>query len=265
MNKCLIPWLLLTLLPACSSEEPGPRTDDKLKTVAGFCDAWAEAACSDAAVQACNSNETTCLTRQASYCQNLIPVGYSSANSQVCIRAVERAYADDELTADELRLVQRLDGECSQLVNGGRAEGEECTLSTQCDTVSGYICVIKAGALSGSCQIPEYVTGGSDCEDPQIVCEADLYCDTGTTRSLCAFPAEVDDPCTSNPMCGLAGVCDIPTDETEGVCVARLANKAECSRDDQCESNFCLLTATPPQCTSSVGLTGESSICRNSF
>jgi hypothetical protein len=267
MNQRLIPWLLLSILPACSSEEPGPKADDTLKTVGVFCEAWAEAVCNDDAVQSCDSDLDTCLSRQASYCLNLIPVGYNPANSEICIRAVERAYAVDPgegnvaLNTDELRLVQRLEGECGQLVNGGRVEGEECTLSTQCDTVSGYVCVIKAGAATGTCQIPEYVTGGSDCADPEIVCSDDLYCDTGTTRSLCAFPADLGDPCTNNAMCGLAGVCEIPTDETEGECVPRLPNGEECSQDDQCESNFCLRTAAPPRCASNVVLTGESSVC----
>src|SRR5262245_32383647 len=100
MNKWLIlGWFGLGLVAACSSEEPGPQTDDKLRTESGFCNEWAKAACSDTAVMRCDSTKEQCLEQQAVHCSDIITVGYNSLNAQGCIDAVKRAYRDDTLTA----------------------------------------------------------------------------------------------------------------------------------------------------------------------
>jgi hypothetical protein len=271
MNKWLFPGLALLLLSACSSEEPGPRADDKYKTRGAFCDGWADAACNDDAVMNCGSSRAACLEHQATYCLNLLPTGYSSVNAETCIDAVKRAYRDAELTAEELKVVQRLQGECSQLVDGGRVDGESCTLSTECNTIQGSICVIKVGDEVGTCQVPNVVGGGASCREEDRICEDGYFCsevadynciqsryapDSGQTEAV---------ECSHDAECSPAGFCEIPTDETSGICVPLLpsSSSASCTRDEQCVSDFCLLSATRPYCTDLVILTGESSVCSN--
>jgi hypothetical protein len=270
---------------ACSSEEPGPKADDSLRTQGAFCDAWAKAACNEDAVTNCDSDLDTCLSRQAAYCLNLVPVGYTSVNAELCIDAVKDAYRDAKLTAEELKLVQRLQGECSQLVNGGLAQGETCSANIQCDTVRGFQCVIKPGNESGTCQVPEVVAGGDACSAPQIVCSEGYFCwndnfcvswsytPSDTTDDIdCSDDDECEEDhtcaegvcvprCTTHDMCGTEGRCVIAEGETEGACAPRLANDEPCSSDDECASDFCLLTADPHECRSLVVLTAESSVC----
>lgn len=282
MKKSLIPWLLVAVFAGCSSEEPGPQPDSKLKDEQGFCKEWAKAACSDDAVQNCDSTLDRCLEQQAAFCGELIPVGYSSMNAEDCITAVERAYRDAVLTADELQVVVRLEGECSQLVDGGFAPGQTCDSSLQCDTVHGYVCVFKGGAAEGTCQVPQTVPGGYPCSDPAVICSAGFYCndsnclssgydpdasgadcseDADCGREEACFEDTCVPSCTFNEMCGASGRCEFPDGADEGHCAPLLANNTACANDAECESGFCQTTADPPECRSRIVLTAESTAC----
>jgi hypothetical protein len=263
MNRWLFPALAVALISACSSEEPGPQANDKYKTRGSFCEAWADAACNDDVVDACGSSRSLCLEHQSTYCLNLVPTGYTSVNAETCVKAVERAYRDAELDAEELKLVQRLAAECSQLVDGGRPEGDDCTLTTECDTVAGYICIVKLGNELGSCQVPNVVGAGFACDEANVLCEDGFYCNGENCIASKFEPGDEDVACSHDEECIPSGYCEIEPEETEGLCRTRLgsSNTSHCTRDDQCESDFCFLTAANPYCTSKVVLTGESSVC----
>jgi hypothetical protein len=237
----------------CSGSQPGPGAEeDRYRTESAFCAEWAKAACNEDVVAACNGSRSGCLETQESACRVLVPIGYASDEAQVCLDAVEDAYADARLDADELEIVLKLGGDCSTLVDGGRSEGESCTNSFECNGVDGFECVVKAGDAEGTCQEPIVVGGGRDCTADEAICEDDFYCD----GENCIERSREDDACTSDETCEVGLRCD----SVEGVCLAKVANAMSCASNDECASGICIGT-TNKVCASTVVLTVESSLC----
>lgn len=259
-------WLFLgfsaaVALAGCSGDEEGPKADNALRTEQGFCQEWAERACNRRVIDACSSTKEGCIDRQSEFCEGLIPSGYSSVNAEDCLEAVERAYADATLSADDIDVVLQLGGGCSQLIKGARTEGENCTDRYQCDTVRNFDCVIKPGQDSGSCQVPNFVGGGSRCDDPDTVCDLNFYCDADSGR--CFEPEGIDDTCVSDVICGVDAFCQKQSGDAEGVCTTKLEDREACQRDEECQSGYCLLDLATPQCVSSITLTIQASACEN--
>jgi hypothetical protein len=242
----------------CSSEQPGPGAEqDKFKTETQFCAEWAEVACNNMVVLACDATSRDhCLDSQQDFCGAIVPSGYKSTHAQDCLDAVADAYEDAVLDAEELDIVLRLGGECERLVDGGRDEGDACTELTDCDGVNGYDCVVKPGADSGTCQLPVEAAGGDPCDDPEVVCADGYYCD----GENCLRRHEEADTCTSDGVCAAELRCEIATDSTEGLCEARLTNGDVCIANEECVSGICIGT-TDKECASRVELTAESTLC----
>jgi hypothetical protein len=261
MQKWLIYSLGFGLLTACSSDELGPKdlADNSLKSEASFCKEWAKAACNDDVVTNCDEVDTsTCVEHQSSFCEDLVPTGYSSNRAEECINAVRDAYEDAVLDADELEVVLNLGGDCSHLVSGGYREGENCTEHNDCDTVHDYTCVIKPGDETGTCQVPNLRGPAKSCSAAEDICEEGTYCDSG---NHCVEPDSTGAECTYDAMCPQDDHCAIPSGSTDGIgeCTPKLENKATCATDGECQSGICL--ETTGKCTSNIVLTGESSLC----
>jgi hypothetical protein len=254
-------------LAACSSDEEGPKPDNALRTEQGFCQEWAKRACNSRVVSACSSTKEGCLDRQSNYCEGLIPSGYSSVNAEDCLEAVESAYANAQLSAEDIDVVVKLGGACSHLIKGPRSEDESCTDRYQCDTVHGFECVIKPGQESGTCVLPHVVAGGFECAAADTSCEVGFYCrvieDDGENVSICAGARDEGQSCSADEMCGDAAFCEKQSGETEGVCTEKLADREECVRDEECLSGYCLLDLATPQCVSSITLTIQASACND--
>ena len=176
MTKSLISLILLAAaLPlGCKGEEEEP---DPLATRAGFCQAWAEAACSADVLDACNvSDVEDCKATQSDYCLGLLPKTYqSSEQAKACVNAVGSAYADGDLTAEELQVVTRLGAPCDRLSSGSRTNGQSCEANDDCNTAAGSSCIVKLGAAEGTCGVPEETAAGDACDAPTQVCKAGYY------------------------------------------------------------------------------------------
>jgi hypothetical protein len=254
--------LLIVLTAACwfgcSSDQPGPGVEeDKFKNTAAFCKEWAEVACNDDVVENCNGTRSGCVESQQSACEVIVPLGYKSTYAEDCLNAVEDAYADAELDAEELDVVLRLGGACATLIDGGGDEGDGCTESFDCDGVNGYECVIKPGETAGTCQTPNEVPTGDLCRADDAVCSPDDYCDPNTDRCITRLESE---PCPFDAACPADYRCDIAADAPEGTCEPRLSNGDDCIANEECASGICL-GATNKVCASNVVLTVESSLC----
>ena len=127
-----------------------------------FCDAWGERACSDEVVSVCQAPDVEdCRAAQRSAClEQLDADDFSPMMASDCLSAVEKAYADADLTADELRTTLRLEAPCDSLIVGPVAEGDDCDEHEDCDTASGFTCVFQADQDMGTCQIPVSVDPG---------------------------------------------------------------------------------------------------------
>lgn len=262
MNKSLISLILLAAaLPlGCKGEEEEP---DPLATRAGFCDAWAEAACSQAVIDACNVAEVAdCRSTQSVYCLSLLPRQYQSSDqAEACVTAVGSAYADGDLTADELAIVTRLGAPCDRLSTGTSDDGESCEANDDCNTARGSTCIKKLGAAEGTCGVPEEVAAGDACDAPTQVCKAGYYCNAEN----CVTYKKTGVACTGDYMCKPEDHCVIEAPATEGTCEPRADLSDACISDDDCQSHYCAIAqdATEGKCASKLRLGINEPLCDN--
>lgn len=234
-------------LAACSDDDPAPRTR------AEFCQDWADAACSDDTVTACQAaDEEACRLSQQAYCEALVPTTFSDERGDDCIDAVEDAYDDGDLTSTEIAIVRRLDGACSRVVTGTRVEGQSCDTDSDCDRSNGVQCIRRGGARGGLCQVPELVGAGQACTDPEQTCPEGFFCD----GSNCIAALESGAACQNNVQCEPGGYCS-PAD----ICVARLEVGSNCSTDEECVSQLCYAANGQRTCADLIRLSPAEDIC----
>jgi hypothetical protein len=245
-------WLIsLLTLAACSSDDEPQQTQPQ------FCQSWAAAACSMQVVSACQAADVgQCQAAQLSFCADLVPSqGFSAASGEACLDAVGAAYADADLTVDELKTVLRLAAPCDRLVRGPKSEGESCNEPLDCNGPEGYTCVIKGGQTSGTCQQPVTVGAGLDCSPLGAECTEGFYCN----GQNCIIGHDVGVACVQTDECGTNGFCG-----PANTCVARRIVDEACTLDEQCVSGLCYRYGTGEQvCTDRVRLARTELICED--
>jgi hypothetical protein len=268
MKKLLIVSLGLAAFAGCSGNASGPKKveADGLKDRGSFCKAWAEAACNEDVVDACQAaDQDSCIVAQKAHCTALVPPGYKSTRAEECITAVARAYDDTELDKTELDLVLNLGGSCSHLVEGVSGVGGSCILPTDCNTVKGYSCVFKAGNPEGTCQIPDPQGPGEPCDEPAQVCDAGSYCAGSDEDGYnCLVTKAQGKACTYDAMCDTSDLCDKSASTDDGVtgkCAPKLERSDTCTTADECASGICLEGSTKSVCADAVRLTFGSPYC----
>lgn len=251
-----------TLPVGCKVEEDAPP--DPLAKVSGFCEAWAEGACSDEVVADCNAPSTEdCVSAQASFCRSLVPATYSSEHASDCLKAVKDAYADGDLTADELAIVIKGGAPCDRLSKGTSSDGETCVENNDCNTASDFLCVMKLGATDGTCAKPEEVGPGEACDGPAQICGEGNFCngENCVAYKKTGVACEADYQCKPTDHC----VLDEASDPPAGTCQVRAAVSAACAHDDDCQSHYCVVpsTATEGKCASKIRLSLNEPLCEN--
>lgn len=226
MQKYLLVASVAWAVTSCGNADETPAL-----TREAFCQQWAERACGDQVVSACQAQDTeSCRASQKSFCLDLVPKAFSSERANECLTAVGAAYADADLTGQELNTVMRLAEPCNRIVKGPIGKGGTCTEHANCDGPGGFLCVTKANAAQGSCQVPETVGAGLQCDAAQQICDAGFYCNGAN----CIAVKAVGQLCTDDIECGAAALCT-----SDGVCTARLGVSAPCTTDEQCLSELC--------------------------
>lgn len=244
----------------CSSAEEEP---DPLAKVAGFCDAWAKAACNESVVSACDAaSPADCIETQTDFCLEVVPPAYTPAKAKQCLDAVGEAYKDADLTADELQIVRYLAAPCDELSAGSRQEGESCARNEECNTAAGFRCVVKLDATRGSCETPEPVAPGDPCDGDAHVCKEGYYCN----GENCVAHKRTGVACEADYQCRPEDQCLITVDAEgaeSGACSARLERNEVCSSDDECQSHYCLREtgATEGECASTIRLSRSEPLC----
>jgi hypothetical protein len=236
-----------SLLAACSDDEPSERTR------AEFCEDWADAACTDETITACQAaSQDTCRLAQQGFCQTLVPASFSDERGDDCISAVGDAYDDADLTGAEIDTVRQLGGECRGIVKGARAVGQTCTTSSDCDGSQGVECVRRGGVAGGTCQVAREVGAGQTCVEPAQTCAGDFFCN----GSNCIATKPPGQPCQNDVECAANGLCG-PSD----TCVARLAVGSNCASDDECQSLLCYAVGAERKCAELVRLSPAEAFC----
>ena len=226
-----------TLSLGCGDDE-----EDPLSSAAGFCDEWSRATCNADIVQSCDADEESdCLVAASEFCgEKVTPRAYGGEGATECLDAVRAAFLDGELDLEEHDLAFSLQGECSRILSGDGREGDECDETSDCDRSEDLECVVKDG--EGTCVIPVVQGGGESCDEPELVCEDNLFCD----GSNCLVRAGEEDDCDDDNPCGEGLRCD------DDVCVPKLDARDDCTTNDDCASGLC-----------EVGSDGEDGECAN--
>jgi hypothetical protein len=251
--------LALTLPLACKGKDVPPNP---LATRSGFCQAWAEAACQDKVVTNCNANKTDdCINSQSDFCLSIVPEKYDATNADACISAVKDAYADAELSPDDIAIVIKLGAPCDKLSAGSVKSGGDCSADYDCDTAQGLACIQKQGAKTGICGTPEVVGPGDACDGPKQVCDDKHFCNG---ENCVAFKKE-GFACDGDYECDPTDHCVIATGAAATSCEARLGLNETCTSDDDCASRYCAIAPkdTEGQCASTIVLTRTEPLCLN--
>jgi hypothetical protein len=246
MRKLFAASLLLAL--ACSGD------DASVDTPTSFCNKWAEAACSEDTVSACQAADVDqCRGSQIAFCLDLVPTaGFSGRAADACLDAVGSAYADADLTATELQTVLRLAEPCDRLVKGPQSEGELCSSRADCNAPEGFDCVFKGNTAMGTCQVPRLVGAGLDCSDQNAVCGEGFYCN----GQNCIGGQSVGMSCITDRQCSLDAYC-----APSGLCAERLAVDSPCTLDAECATGLCYQFDAERVCTDRVRLSRTEPIC----
>lgn len=235
-----------TLCGACIVKEDEEPIDTgpvyKYPTSTAFCQALAEAECSQVIIDECASGDrNSCIgaRSQLSVC-NPLNLPYNPAEAEKgCLDVVKSIHTDGRLTRTEL---EDREEACRNVFSRRGAAGTSCQADHDCDTVSGLRCVMKPGQTQGLCVQPIEVSGGNDCSDPAAVCDENFYCNED---SYCIASPGLDKDCDELKPCQDGLKCE------GGKCLAKLATNETCTADAECASTFCARpkTASEGVCT----------------
>lgn len=254
---------LVTFVTACGGREP-TETDPSLPypTEADFCDALAEAECSQKVVEVCYGSDSTTLAEDKAACRaarkekcNPDALPYHPEKAEDCLLARQQGVADTVWTRDELEKVRLA---CLPVFSKEGPEGAACTADHDCDTGSDLRCIVKLGSFEGVCGAAKPVSGGEDCSDPLATCKDGFYCDPDVSHCL-ANPVE-NQACSTTKPCAADFFC---TSFEEGTCVAKTKNGGSCEADALCAGGFCvgMTHSTPGVCSATLPLTITSATC----
>jgi hypothetical protein len=241
---------------ACSSTKKRQSTTPK-QTEATFCTDWAKAACNSKVVTACAAADVDgCVAKQSAYCLSHVPPHYDATNAAACISAVKAAYADAQLTSEELQVVRDLGAPCDELNKGPSEEGETCSTDDDCNTLAKLRCIVKPEQAFGTCQIPVEVGGGFGCTQANETCAVGFYCNGSNCLARLGAGASCSElsPCLEDFQClGEPGAA---------VCQEKGNATAACIEDGDCKSTICAKNAAGGgKCVDQVVLAPTELIC----
>lgn len=246
-------WLLVALFAAamgCSGDDEEPLTRT------GFCDQWAAAACADAVVEACQAADAdACRASQSSACLRRFAsdAAFGGTGADACLAAIGSAYADADLNGEELRVVLRGAAPCDRLLSGPGLAGGSCSVTADCDTAQGLVCIYQLGADTSTCEVPASVGAGLDCSAPGSVCEEGFFCNGDN----CVGALDPGEDCSADIQCGAEGFCG-----AGGACSAVREGGEACEFDSECGAALCLDAPTGDAvCTSLVRLGRAEPLC----
>ena len=227
MARWFIGFFPLALVAACGDDS---NNEDPLATASGFCDEWAKRACNDDVVDNCSQkpDKDNCLKSQSAFCRTKVKASkYEKSGARECLDAVEKAYDDEKIDADEYQVVRNLAIPCDQ-VRG--ADGVFCKADKDCDDPDAQFCQPREGSKLGVCVIH----GGYSCEDTDLACAQDFYCD-----GSCVALKKSGGECAVDNQCKPEYKCVVDEGDKTGKCKLRLDVGEDCTKDMDCRTHLC--------------------------
>lgn len=250
--------IALSLLIAGCGSDTQATPESPLAKRAGFCAAWAKAACNKSVVEACTATDAAaCIAAQTAECEALVPEEkYQATHAKACIDGVTAAYRDAKLTLAEVATVTALGAPCDEVVVGPGGEGATCSTSGDCDVLTGLRCVIKSGEATGACAVPDEQGGGQACSRPEQTCAPGYYCDVSLASPACLEGRQESETCSTAVPCGANLYCNAANS-----CSPQGAKGEACVASGECVSGICAVGATGGVCVEAVQLSPTDPAC----
>ncbi|GAC1394429.1 MAG: hypothetical protein NVSMB47_03390 [Polyangiales bacterium] len=255
------------LLAGCAAgaADPVPRADaqgsapPKPTTVEAYCQARAEAECTEVVRARCKSKSVaSCVAGRIVACKDAVPQGdtFVAANVDGCLAAVKEAYADAKLSKAELTAIADACG--PKLFSGPGVARAPCTSDFDCATVSGLVCVHALDG-SGKCLAPHRVQPAQTCANEDDVCTAGFFCE-GKAKT-CQPKAALGEQCFSAIPCADGMYCI--ASPFGGGCRAKAGAGEGCKLDDDCATGLCdkLSGGSAGNCTDALDLNPLGATC----
>jgi hypothetical protein len=233
-----------------SSGDPSQYPDVK-----AFCNAYAQAVCTQAVVSACGAkNSYSCELGAAAACIANQPQGttYVAKNAPACIQLTQQVYASTTITVKQLDELATTCG--TQIFSGPGMARDACATDYDCSSADGLVCVIPYGSTTnmGKCYAPTTVQPGGSCTAESAVCTDGYFCDpmaqtcsldgamgqgcnpgwkpcgdgltcqgAGSPFAACGALAPDGNPCTLDTDCA-GGLCDKAAMQSQGTCASQI-------------------------------------------
>jgi hypothetical protein len=238
-----------SLLASC-----GAKDDPKYADISSYCKGRAEAECSKEVLQACAiAEQSRCVTKRQAACVAAAPAGatYNPSGAEACVNAVSTAFADARLSSQENRTVIET---CAALYDGPGSANAPCQKDIDCKVSANLRCVLRGGATTGTCQVPQRVTGGGVCSSPAQSCVPDYHC--GATDH-CDVNSKVGEVCSDVLPCVEAARC------SAGKCEKKFDDGTACVSDQECANALCARGSGAAQgvCVSQMSLAPNEPFC----
>jgi len=258
------------LVAACANGGPAPADPDldagsdatpSYSDVQSFCQAYAQAQCSQVVVSACGvSDATTCATTAAQVCVANQPQGttYVATNAPACIALVSSTYSSTTITKDQLAALASTCG--TQMFSGPGAARAACQTDYDCSSIAGLSCVVPFGQTAGNCYVPTDAQPGASCAEQFDVCTDGFYCDP--MSQACTADAVVGAGCSPGyNQCADGLSCS--GGGPFATCVAASPDGYPCGLDTDCVGGMCDKAASQAQgtCASQITLSPLDASC----
>jgi len=252
-------WIAGALLGAgalagCGGDDEGPTGPQyTYPTEKAFCQALAQAECSDEVVKECfgtedaAANRPKCTTAREDAC-NPNGLAYHPQHADKCLNKRKEVLADASLTSNE---VKEAEEECLAVFSADGEAGSACTAHTDCDTGEGLRCITRPGVTGGTCEKPVSVSGGGKCTDAGAVCTGGTYC-SEMAGNYCIEALKAGEACSETALCASNLNCEVVAGAA--TCVAKAGTGDPCMAATDCASGFC-----------SVSSGGDSGICTDVY
>jgi hypothetical protein len=225
----IIAGLFVGLLARCTVNTT-PEQAAKYSDTGSYCEALAQAECSDEVLLACGSRKELCTPARQMAHVNTVPLGktFDSKRGDDCVQSVAAAYADAKLTKDEIAAYTAT---CAKVFDGTGIRNSVCQTDSDCKQTDGLRCVLGAASATGTCQEPVTVQPGGKCDTPDAMCADGYHC--GPIQH-CDVNADTGEPCSAALPCKATLKCG-----AAGTCEPRLLDGATCSANGECASSIC--------------------------
>jgi hypothetical protein len=205
-------------------------------------------------IKACAAPDAArCIAKRQAACIDATPPGisYNPNGAEPCLKVVGSSYADAKLSAQENRTMTE---SCAAVFEGAGVANATCKKDLECKVSGGLRCVLRGGSDTGTCQIPQRVTGGGVCNSPSQLCIDGFHC--GPSEH-CDINGQVGEPCTELLPCVESARC------TAGKCEKKLDDGTPCTGDQECLNALCARGSSSPQglCVSQMTLAPNEPFC----